>query len=331
LNLESRAGRALWLQLAGQADAVIETTVPGHLDRLGAGYAALSTTNPGLVHVSVTPWGPDGPYAGFSSGDLIQMSMGGIVNSCGYDDHDLPPVRPGENHAFHIASHHAVMGLLAALHARERSGRGQQVDIAVHDCVSVCSEFAATYWFYTRERVQRQTGRHAHPQMTAQGFKPTRDGRWANFGQVLNEDRWRLFLEWANGAGFGELFSQFGDAQDRLARGSEVMEAMQAVMSRLDAEEIWKLGQSFGMPWGMIRRPEEWLDDPHATARGFFHEVEQPGFGRPLRFPGPPFAFSDHSGRVGPAPALGQHNAEVYGALGYSPADLIALRESGAI
>ena len=331
LNLATREGRALWLQLAAQADAIIETAVPGALDAIGAGYDALCTANPGLVMVSVTPWGPDGPYAGYASGDLIQMVMGGVVNSCGYDDHEVPPVRPGENHAYHIASHHAVIGLLAALQWRERSGRGQRIDVAVHDCVSVCTEFAATHWFYAGNLVQRQTGRHASPMITAPTFKPTRDGKWANYGQTFNEDAWRRFLDWAEEAGFGKLFQQFGDASDRMARGSEVMEAMRAAMSTMDAGQIWMLGQSLGLPWGMIRRPEEWLDDPHTSARSFFQEVSQPGFHQPLRVPGPPYAFTEHPGRVGPAPRLGEHNQEVYGALGYSLEELNVLREIGAI
>ena len=331
LNLATREGRALWLQLLRDADALIETSVPGALDRLGIGYAALATVNPRLVQVSVTPWGPDGPYAAFASGDLIQMAMGAIINSCGYDDHDLPPVRPGENHAYHISSHHAVIGLLAALQGRVITGRGQQVDIAIHDCASVCNEFAATFWFYAGQRVLRQTGRHATVQVTAQTFHPTRDDRWANLGATFDDRRWAKLTEWADGIGMGDLFRQFGTAEQRLARGSEVLEAMQLATADLSAEEIWKLGQSCGLPWGMIRRPEEWLEDEHAEARGFFQEVEQPGFDRPLRVAGPPYAFSEHPGRVRAAPRLGQHNAEVYGARGYSAAELSALREAGAI
>lgn len=331
LDLTRREGRALWLQLVRGADAVIETTVPGTLDRLGIGYAALSTVNPRLVMVSVTPWGLDGPYAAFASGDLIQMAMGGIINSCGYDDHDIPPVRPGENHAYHIASHHAVIGLLAALQAEALTGRGQQVEIAVHDCVSVCNEFAATFWFYTGERVLRQTGRHAMPHVTAPTFRPTQDGGWANLGAAFDDRRWAQLTAWADTVGFGDLFRQFGDAQDRLARGSEVLGAVQAATASLTAEQIWKLGQSVGLPWAMIRRPEEWLEDDHAEARGFFQDVDQPGFDRPLRVPGPPYAFTEHPGRVRPAPRLGQHTAEVYGPLGYTAAELSALREIGAI
>jgi crotonobetainyl-CoA:carnitine CoA-transferase CaiB-like acyl-CoA transferase len=331
LNLATREGRALWLQLAGRADAVIETTVPGTLDALGIGYEALATANPRLVMVSVTPWGQDGPYTGYASGDLIQMAMSGIINSCGYDDHDIPPVRPGENHAYHIASHHAVIGLLAALQGREQSGRGQRVDISVHDCASVCSEFAATHWFYMGNYVERQTGRHAHPMITAPTYHPTIDGRWAHYGQTFNENAWQRFLDWAETAGFGELFRQFGDAADRLARGSEVVNAMSAAMAMLDAEEIWKLGQSLGLPWAMIRRPEEWLDDPHAATRGFFQEVHQEGYDRPLRFAGPPYAFAEHPGKVRPAPRLGEHTISIYGDLGYSPAELTVLREVAAI
>jgi crotonobetainyl-CoA:carnitine CoA-transferase CaiB-like acyl-CoA transferase len=331
LNLAGRDGRALWLQLMAQADVLIETTLPGSLDARGIGYGALATVNPRLIMVSVTPWGQDGPYTGYTSGDLIQMAMGGIINSCGYDDHDIPPVRPGENHAYHLASHHAVIGLLAALQGRELTGRGQQIDVAVHDCVAVCTEFAATHWFYAGNLVQRQTGRHAYPTMTAPTFHPTPDARWANYGQTFNEDVWRRFVNWAEQAGFGDLFQQFGDANDRLARGSEVVEAMGAAMAALDAEQVWKLGQSLGLPWGMIRRPEEWLDDPHAEARGFFQTVHQPGYDQPLQHPGPPYAFTEHPGRLAPAPRLGEHNVEVYGALGRSPDELTVLRESGAI
>jgi crotonobetainyl-CoA:carnitine CoA-transferase CaiB-like acyl-CoA transferase len=331
LDLTTREGRAIWLQLTAGADVVIETTTPGALERLGVGYGALATANPRLVMVSVTPWGPDGPYAGFASGDLIQMAMGAIINSCGYDDHDLPPVRPGENHAYHTASHHAVIGLLAALQGRVLTGRGQQIDIAIHDCVSVCNEFAATYWFYSGERVLRQTGRHATVQPTAPTFHATRDGGWANLGVTFDDRRWAQLTAWADGIGMGDLFRQFGNAEERLARGSEVLEAMELATADLDAEQIWKLGQSCGMPWAMIRRPEEWLDDEHAAARGFFQTVEQPGFARPLQVAGPPYAFSEHPGRVRPAPRLGQHTTEVYGALGYTPAELSALREAGAI
>ncbi len=331
LNLSSREGRALWLQLAAQADAVIETTVPGALDALGVGYDALVTANPRLIMVSVTPWGPDGPYASFASGDLIQMAMSGIINSCGYDDHDLPPVRPGENHAYHIASHHAVIGLLAAIMGREHSGRGQRVDIAVHDCASVCSEFAATHWFYMGNLVQRQTGRHAYPLITAASAHPARDGRWANYGQTFNENAWQNFLAWAEEAGYGELFQQFGDASDRLARGSEVVDAMSTAMATLDAEQIWKLGQSLGLPWAMIRRPEEWLNDLHAEARGFFQPVNQEGYDSSLRFAGPPYTFTEHPGQIRPAPRVGEHNESVYGELGYSAAELSNLRDAGVV
>ncbi len=331
LNLSTREGRALFLQLAAQADAVIETTMPGALDALGVGYDALATANPRLVMVSVTPWGPDGPYAAYASGDLIQMAMSGIINSCGYDDHDLPPVRPGENHAYHIASHHAVIGLMAALLGRELSGRGQRVDIAVHDCASVCSEFAATHWFYMGNLVLRQTGRHAHPLITAPSAHPARDARWANYGQTFNENAWQRFLAWAEVAGFEELFQQFGDASDRLARGSEVVDAMSAAMAALDAEQIWKLGQSLGLPWAMIRRPEEWLDDPHSEARGFFQKVNQEGYGQPLRFAGPPYTFTEHPGEIRRAPRTGEHNQQVYGELGYSAAELSSLRDTGVI
>ncbi|HEY5475162.1 MAG TPA: CaiB/BaiF CoA-transferase family protein [Tepidiformaceae bacterium] len=331
LDLATRQGRALWLELAARADVVLETAVPGALDALGIGYEALALTNPGLVMTSVTPWGPDGPYAGFVSGDLIQMAMSGIINSCGYDEHDIPPVRPGANHSHHIASHHAVIGTLIALYARDALGKGQRVDIAVHDCASVCVEFAATHWFYTQRFVERQTGRHAYPQITARSSFLARDGHYASMSQTRDERVWREIVRWAHEAGLGELFDQFGDATDRFARGSEVLGAYEALVAEMDSEEIWHRGQELGMTWAAVRQPEDWLDDPHAIARGFFHPIEHEGLAEPVYYPGPPYAFTAHPGRLTRAPHLGEHNAEVYGALGYSAADLTAFREAGAI
>ena len=85
------------------------------------------------------------------------------------------------------------------------------------------------------------------------------------------------------------------------------------------------------MTRGAVRQPEDWLDDPHATARGFFHEIEHEGIAVSLKYPGPPYAFTAHPGRLTRAPHLGEHNAEIYGALGYTPGDLTTFREIGAI
>ena len=331
LNLKSQQGRAIWLQLAGRADVLIETSVPGALDALGIGYAALATANPRLVVASVTPWGQDGPYTDYVSGDLVQMAMGGIVNSCGYDDHAIPPVRPGANHAYHIASHHAVIGVLVALHARDRLNEGQLIDVAVHDCVAVCTEFAATHWFYTGAFVGRQTGRHATIQPTANTQQPTRDGRWLNLAQTLSERVWQRFLSWADSEGLGEVFRQFGDARDRLARGSELMEALRGVIATMDADDVWQAGQRLGLPWGAVRQVEEWLGDPHTEARGFFQDVRHPNLPQPLRYAGPPFAFTEHPGKVGQPPRLGEYNAELYSELGYDETECARLRRDGVI
>lgn len=329
LDLATRQGRGLWLSLVQGADVVLEGAPPGRLDELGVGWEALSIGNPGLVMASVSPWGPDGPYADYASGDLVQMAMGGIVASCGYSDHDIPPVRPGENHSLHITGWHTVIGILAALRERDRSGAGQHAEVAVHDCVGVCTEFAASYWFYARQLVGRQTARHAMPVETPRSIYPARgDDRWVLLS-ALNEDVLEYFAAWAEEAGVD--LAQFRDEDGKLIRGPELREAVQRITAIMESEEIWLAGQSLGMTWAAIRPPEEWLDDPHTGERGFFHEVTYPPREEPLKYPGPPYAFTEHPGRIGPAPLLGEHNAEVYGSLGYTAPDLTALREAGAV
>ena len=142
---------------------------------------------------------------------------------------------------------------------------------------------------------------------------------------------WAEIVGWARAAGLGELFEQFGDAEDRFMRGSEVLAAYELLVAELDSEFIWKRGQEMGMTWGAVRQPEDWLTDEHAAARGFFQEVEHEGIALPLKYPGPPYMFTVHPGRIERAPHLGEHNSEVYGALGYSPAELTALRENGVV
>jgi crotonobetainyl-CoA:carnitine CoA-transferase CaiB-like acyl-CoA transferase len=265
--------------------------------------------HPRLVVASITPWGADGPYAHYASGDLIQMAMGGIVSSCGYDDHDLPPVRPGPNHSHHIAGWHAVIGILTALHGRETTGRGQLVDVPIHDCVAVCTEFAATYWFYARTLVKRQTSRHATPNPTPRSLYPARDRRFVNL-TGLTPAALDYFANWAEEAGVD--LTPFKDDEGKLVTGPGLGHAVRAITSIMEADEIWLAGQSLGLTWGSVRRPEDWLDDPHAQARGFFVEVEHPQLSRPAKFNGLPFAFERHPGRVTRAPELGEHNGQAW-------------------
>ncbi|MFP8873501.1 MAG: CoA transferase, partial [Myxococcota bacterium] len=131
LDLASETGLEQYRALAQTADVILETFAPGWLDGLGVGYAALASGNPGLVHCGMTPFGQTGPYASFRAHDLVLVAMGG--NMAGTGDPGRPPVRSSMPTAYYHAGPEAALAVLMALYQRERTGRGEFIDLSLHE------------------------------------------------------------------------------------------------------------------------------------------------------------------------------------------------------
>ena len=184
LELGSSEGRELWWRLSESADVVIDAAGRGVLDALDAGFGHWAG-HAGLersVWCSITPFGREGPRADWAANDLVHIALGGPMMSSGYDDHELPPIRPGYEHSLWMAGEYAVCGTLAARIALEggRVEGPELVDLSIHEAVSCTTEGAFPNWEYRRELVQRQTGRHSSPEMTSPWQFPTADGRYIN-------------------------------------------------------------------------------------------------------------------------------------------------------
>ncbi len=288
LDIRRAVGRALLRRLIAAADVFLEALPPGEATALGLDYATLGREHPRLVMCSITPFGPDGPYAAYRTTDLVSMALGGPMQSCGYDpEDDLPPVRPGQYHSLYTVGHFAVTGILAALLEREASGLGQHLDVAAHDCLAVTVEFANTYWYYSRQVVRRQTGRHASPQITARTQYRCADGRFINLALPRDERGWLALLDLLREHGLGEGLEEpeLLDPAKRFAAAGRVYQALEVLCARYPAEELFHLGQRLGFTWAAVRAPEDWLDDPHAAARGFFIPVDHPELGRTYPYP----------------------------------------------
>jgi crotonobetainyl-CoA:carnitine CoA-transferase CaiB-like acyl-CoA transferase len=332
-------GRRLMRRLVQGADVFISTLAAAEAGGLGLDHASLAALNPRLIHVSITPFGLDGPYveAGFQTTDLVSMALGGPMQSCGYDPGDgLPPVRPGPDHSYHTASHYAFIGALAALWEREESGRGQLVEVSAQAALAVTVEFANTYWEYDRALLRRQTGRHASwlPSGTARTQYLAADGRYVNLALPTNQAAWEKLLSFLRERGLGEGLDEdaLRDPQRRMAMGGALYGLLEVLTANLPSEELFHLGQALGLTWAPVRAPEDWLEDPHAAARGFIVEVEHPELGRSVRYPGAPYRFTRSPWRLRRrAPLLGEDNESVYGELGLSRADLCLLAGAGVI
>ena len=154
-------GRTALLALIQGADILLEAEDPGVLAAHGFTDEDLTSALPNLIHVSLTPFGPDGARRDERTTDLTLLAGGGMVWSCGYDDHSLPPIRGGGNQGYQTGCHYAVMSALTAYLHREMGGRGQRIDVSLHAAANVTTESSSYSWLVAKATVQRQTGRHA--------------------------------------------------------------------------------------------------------------------------------------------------------------------------
>jgi len=345
LDLDTPRGCELARELIARVDVVLEGEDPGRLAALGIDAPFELEQHRELVWASITPFGRNAPRAAEPATDLTLLAGGGPAWSCGYDDHALPPIRGGGNQAYHMGAHYAVMALLVALLERERSGRGQLVDVNVHAACNVTTEFATYEWLVGRNTVQRQTGRHATTMRTSPSQVRCADGRHANTGvpprtpaEFGRLRQWLLDL--GLDAEYPEIFllemgmareqidlSRIGQDEEITAIFAAGRDAIMLIASRLPAADFFSQAQERGIPVGVIYAPEEVLDDPHFRARGFAVEVDHPELGRAVTYPGAPYRFLHTPWRISRrAPRLGEHNGEIYAEIGIGVDALAALR-----
>ena len=267
-----------------------------------------------MVVLSVTPFGLTGPWADYRSSDLVALAAGGPLMSCGYDDHSIPPIRPGGNQGFHTAASFAHTGLLLALLERGRSGRGQLVDVSMHESLAVTVELANPYWFYPRVLVRRQTCRHAQPVPTQPALFRCADDRWIYFALILADQKpWQALLAWMEEQGLAAdlVAPEYGDLEYRQRNFDHVQEVIECFFLLQDSATAYHEGQRRGLPIGPVNALEEVLDDEHLRARGFFQEVDL-GDGRSGLFPASPYRFSEFTGPPPRrAPRLGEHTTQI--------------------
>jgi crotonobetainyl-CoA:carnitine CoA-transferase CaiB-like acyl-CoA transferase len=322
LDLADPGGRLQFDALLVDADVLMCSLHPTELRTFGIDLAAIADEHPRLVVVSITPFGLTGPWSDYRSSDLVGLALSGLLVTSGYDDHSIPPIRPGGDQAFHTAASFAHIGLLLALVERERSGRGDLVDVAMHDACSVTCELANPYWFYPRAIVQRQTCRHAQPEATQTALFQCLDG-FVYFALVLGDQKpWQVLVEWLDSEDMATDLTEpaYLDVAYRQANFGHIQDIIECFFLVQNAESAYLEGQRRGLPIGILNAPEDLFRDEHLRARGFFVPVDHPGFGEVLH-PGVPYRFSAWGAAEPVAAArLGQHNDELLAAPGAAAA-----------
>jgi crotonobetainyl-CoA:carnitine CoA-transferase CaiB-like acyl-CoA transferase len=316
LDVRTPDGLARLRGLLAEADVFVSTLQPKALKAIGLNLAALVEACPKLIVLSVTPFGLTGPWADYKSSDLTALAAGGPLNSCGYDDHSIPPIRPGGNQGYHTAASFAHIGVLLALIERQKTGRGQLVDVSMHEGLAVNVELANPYWFYPKVNVQRQTCRHAQPSPTQPALFRCADDRYVYYTLILSEQRsCDILVRWLDSKGMAAQLTEpeFSDITYRQENFCRIQDVVECFFLVHEAEQMYREGQAVGLPIGILNAPEDLFADEHLAARGFFVDVAHEGIGR-VKYPGAAYRFTTM--REVPrtrAPRLGEHSHEVGG------------------
>jgi len=324
IDLQRPEGARLAFELARRADVVVENFLPGVADRLGVGYAAVAAANPAVVYVSVTGFGQTGPHARRPGYNTIAQGMSGLMALTGMPGQ--PPTRAGGSVADLAAAFLAFGVASAALVHRQRTGRGQHLDVSlVASTLALLPDPAAQY-FDSGTRPTRVGNRN--PALTpAEAFR-TKDG-WLQV-VVMNPDQYARFCALL-GDDVLAADPRFATNEARLAHHDEMRARVEAALAGATTAEWVSRCVAAQVAAGPIYEFDEVFEDPQAKHLGLVAEVEQPGYGRARMLAFPVRASATPAAIRRPAPLLGEHTAEVLGELGLTRAEIERLAADGVV
>lgn len=328
LNLNDPRGVAILKKLIESSDVMLENFSPGVMHRMGLSYAEVAKINPRLIMCSLPAFASDGPEAQYRGYGMTIEAMSGVTGICGYHDSEQPYTLANAL-GDPVSGLHGALGVLAALRERQRTGRGQLVEVAeVETAVPFMAEAIIDYQL--SGRIAGKTG-NRHPRFAPYGIY-----------RCADEDSW-IAISVENEAQFSALIAalgceqvvrdaRFASMESRKRNEDELDRVMNEATSRCSAEELSRRLLAAGIAAGPISTAGDVLGDTQLAARDFFVPIERKVVGTHL-YPGavPRMSATPLSGDI-PAPMLGEHNAEVLGRLaGIGVAELAELERAGVI
>ena len=323
-DLKQAVGRDTVRRLAVSADVLVENYRPGVMTRFGLGYEELASQQPALVYASISGYGQTGPSAGKGGFDLVAQGVSGLMSVTG--EAGGPPVKVGVPITDLGAGLFAVAGILSALLARARTGRGQLVDTSLVDAGVAMSVWEATQYFSGRGVPEPLGSAH---RMNA----PYQAVRCADGHLTVGAANDRIFRRLCEALGHGEWADDpdYRDDEHRVRHRVALAARIEAVMASRPRAHWLALFETRDIPCGPINNYEEVMADPHVLARELVVETDHPVLGR-IKTLGTPVKLSDTPLTPGrPAPLLGQHTDEVLGELGLTADEIADLRRVGAV
>lgn len=324
LNLREKEAQEVLRKLIADADVFVENFRIGVTEQMGLTYEDVKKIKEDIIYCSITGYGHNSPYREKPSFDVMIQGEAGLMSITGFPDG--PPQRLGVAIADVLGGFHAVEGILLALLVRNKTGKGQFIDVSLMDSIISILTYQAGNYLATGEAPSRVGNRH--PMITPYESFETKDG-YVIFA-VGNQRLWESFIK---AMGREELNddARFADMKSRNQHPAELKAIIEEITRQKNTQEWVEIMEKAGVPCGRIRTIDQVLTDPHVDVREMVVEKEHPTAGM-IKLTGVPTKLSLTPGEVTLAPpTLGQHTDEILKSLGYSDEAVGAMKEKGVV
>lgn len=325
VDLKQPAGIEIVRRIAAKADVFVENFRPGVMDRLGLGYSALGRHNDRLIYCSLTGFGQSGPLRDHPAYDHIVQGVSGVMSLTG--EPGSGPTKVGFPVVDTFTGYSAAFSVVAALQQRERTGKGQQVDVAMLDCALVLMASMVAPYLTTGISPEKVGNRGFNGSPTSNTFY-TRDRPI-----TLGANTQRQFETMCRLIDRADLITdpRFLNAAAREQRGDELSAEIQPALLKRPAGEWEALLNDASVPAGVVRTIPEVLEEPHLKTRDLLLPLPPAANGATGYALNIGFQLGDCTPQLGAAPALGQHTDAILGELGYTPRDIERLAQNQAV
>ena len=328
LDLRKPEGAALFKKLVSTADAVVENFSPGTMEKWGIGHDEIAKANPRIIFVRISGFGQTGPYRDRTSYDRIGQAIGGMIYVTG--EADQPPVHPGYMMGDFASGTYGALAILAAIYHRdhENCNETQVVDLSLYESIlSYSGPMAAEY---SRSGIIRERDGNVRSWSIPGDQFLTKDGKWVLI-LALNPP---IFQRLCDAMEMPDLPKnpKFIDHDHRFANEKELHSIIREWVAPFESQALYALLDEYRVPYGPVYSIADIFADPHIAARDNLVQIDDPNVG-PVTVPAPYPRLSHAAGRIyNPAPAVGDHNEEIFqDLLGLSDIEIEKLSDIGVI
>ncbi|HCE76290.1 MAG TPA: hypothetical protein DEP04_06640 [Dehalococcoidia bacterium] len=322
LNLSSKNGEEIFLDLLGVADVLITTEPESKIAHLKIGKSEIRAKHPKLIHTSIRAFSSQSIYSKYKATDIVALAMSGLMAITGFPED--PPNQMGGEQAYHMTSMHAATGTLIALLNRDFTGLGKDVEVSMQECTSLATLQTANLNYYTWQNVSRERTGLNHPfsvprsDESSSNYPRTlyqcKDG-WVSYSAHLAPPgAWERFLKWLEDHDSQQdlMDSKYLDPETRQSNQTHIDEVMANHCLKLPAQELYHSAQRYRLLCVPVQDIGDLFIDEQLNERSFFTRVKHEDRSNSFTYPGAPYKLSETPWRIqNSAPKIGQHTEEV--------------------